>query len=28
VLSIILLGVVAWRLLAWVARRRLDEGKQ
>jgi hypothetical protein len=28
VLSIILLGVVAWRLLAWVARRRLLEGKQ
>lgn len=28
VLSIVLLGVVAWRLLAWVARRRLLEGKE
>ncbi|MGH8483356.1 MAG: cellulose biosynthesis cyclic di-GMP-binding regulatory protein BcsB, partial [Pseudomonas sp.] len=28
VLSIVVLGVVAWRLLAWVARRRLAEGKQ
>ncbi|MGL4315104.1 MAG: cellulose biosynthesis cyclic di-GMP-binding regulatory protein BcsB [Pseudomonas sp.] len=26
VLSILLLGIVAWRLLAWVARRRLGEG--